>query len=402
MTPLYELLVAPLVFALLARHARRALGAGRAAVEVLALVAYGFALERVSMSVFSSHEYGPQWRVAPLGVPLAVPLVWAALILSGLALAARLSLRTPLARAGAATLLGLSLDLIMEPVAAAEGLWRWTPPGAWLQVPLGNYVGWAVIVGVYAWGTERFSAPGSLLRQAMWRGLLSFVALASLVGVGLLWRHLGLEGRLPAMAGWLTWGAVCLLTLSLAFRPRWSALGTSLGSRLGVVAGHGPGLVFVVTAAAFATHAVVMGPRELRIAALAALVLLVVAGRDIHHSALASWRERMHGRLAGTASLVAVLMKRRNGRPWTRDERAFLRSEFRAMARYLPALLLFILPGSMVLLPLYAWLLDRRRGDRAQGSRVVAGPSSPHGPPVTGGVPGRNLQERRGPKGRSS
>ena len=184
MTPVYELLVAPLVFALLARHAQRALGAGRAAVEILALVAYGFALERVSMSVFSSHEYGPGWRVAPLGVPLAVSLVWAALILSGLALAARLSLRSPLARAGAAALLGLSLDLIMEPVAAAEGLWRWTPPGAWLQVPLGNYVGWAVIVGVYAWGTERFSAPGSLLRQAVWRGLLSLVALASPRGRG--------------------------------------------------------------------------------------------------------------------------------------------------------------------------------------------------------------------------
>jgi hypothetical protein len=181
--------------------------------------------------------------------------------------------------------------------------------------------------------------------------------------------------------GWITWAAVCLATLSLGFRPRWSALGTSLGSRLGVVPGHGPGLVFVVAGAAFATDAAVTGPKALRVAALVpALVLLLVAGRDIHHAALASWRERTHGRLAGTASLVAVLMKRQNGQPWTRDERAFLRSELRVMARYLPALLLFLLPGSVILLPLYAWLLDRRRGERKdQGARTVAGPRIPPG-----------------------
>ena len=94
-TWVFELVVAPVVFALCLRHTHRALGAGRAAVELGALVLYGFALERVAIGVFSSHVYGPGWRVAPWGVPLAVALVWASLILSGLALASRLSLRTP-------------------------------------------------------------------------------------------------------------------------------------------------------------------------------------------------------------------------------------------------------------------------------------------------------------------
>jgi uncharacterized membrane protein len=390
-TAFYELVVAPLVFALLARHARRALGAGRAAVEVLALVGYGFAVERASMSLFSSHEYGSGWRIVPFGVPLAVTLVWASLILAGLALASRLSLRSPLARAAAATLLGLSLDLVMEPVAVAEGLWRWTPAGGWLAVPLGNYVGWAVIVGIYAWGAERFSARGSLLRQGTWRALLALLALGVLVAVGLLWRRLGVEGLLPPEAGWILWGVVCLATLSLALRSRWSALGTSLGSRLGVVPGHGPGLVFLISGAAFVTHAMLVDSGGVRLAALGpAVALLVVAGGDIHHAALASWRERMHGRLAGTSSLVAVLMKRPNGQPWTREERAFLQSELRAMARYLPALLLFLLPGSVVLLPLYAFLLDRRRGARkAEAARSLVGPSS--GRPS----PGRGTSDRR-------
>jgi hypothetical protein len=104
-------------------------------------------------------------------------------------------------------------------------------------------------------------------------------------------------------------------------------------------------------------------------------VVLVVAGGDIHRAAVVSWRDRMHGRLSGVEGLVAVLMKRRNGTPWSREEREFLQAELRSMTRYLPALLLLLLPGSVVLLPIYAWLLDRRRGARrgeAARRRVAA------------------------------
>lgn len=373
----YELVVAPLVFALCLRHTHRALGAGRAAVELGALVLYGFALERVAMTVFSSHVYGTGWRVAPWGVPLAVALVWASLILSGLALASRLSLRTPAACAAATALFGLSLDLLMEPVAAAAGLWRWTPAGPWLLVPVGNFVGWAVIVAVYAWGAEAFSARGPLARQALLRLGLALLALGALLAVGFAWRALRVEERLDATAGWTLWAAVLLATLLVGLRRRWSAVGTSLGSRLGAVPGHGPALVFLVGAAAFATQAMFVEATGVRLAAAGpALALLFVAGRDVRHAALQSWRERMHGRLSGVESLVAVLMKRRNGRPWTREERAFLQAELPTLARWVPALLLFLLPGSIALLPIYAWLLDRRKGEREGAASRRTGPPS--------------------------
>ena len=376
-TWVFELVVAPVVFALCLRHAHRALGAGRAAVELGALVLYGFTLERVAMSVFSSHVYGPGWHMAPLGVPVAVALVWASLILSGLALASRLSLRSPLARAAVTALFGLSLDLLMEPVAVAAGLWTWTPPGAWLLVPVGNFVGWAVIVGVYSWGAETFSSRGSLSRQALLRLGLALVALGALVAVGYAWRALAAEERLTPAAGWSLWTVVLLASLAVGSRRRWSAVGTSLGSRLGAVPGHGPALVFLVTAAAFATQATFDSSPLVHLAAAGpALVLLFVAGRDVRHAALQSWRERMHGRLSGVESLVGVLMKRRNGKPWSREEKAFLQAELRGLARWAPALLLFLLPGSVALLPIYAWLLDRRKGER-QGTalRRAAGPA---------------------------
>jgi hypothetical protein len=88
-------------------------------------------------------------------------------------------------------------------------------------------------------------------------------------------------------------------------------------------------------------------------------------------------------------------MKRPNGQPWTSEERAFLQGEMRAMARYLPALLLFLLPGSMVLLPLYAYLLDRRRGGRkGETARSLVGPGSA----APGASTSRTAPARRSPR----
>ena len=58
-------------------------------------------------------------------------------------------------------------------------------------------------------------------------------------------------------------------------------------------------------------------------------------------------------------------MKRRNGQPWTPEDRAFLRAEFRRLARATPGFLIFMLPGGALLLPLYAWFLDTRTARRA-------------------------------------
>ena len=60
---IYEWLLAPLVFALALRHAGRALGAGRAALELLALVAYFSALEAIA-AAFGAVAYGPAWQAS--------------------------------------------------------------------------------------------------------------------------------------------------------------------------------------------------------------------------------------------------------------------------------------------------------------------------------------------------
>jgi uncharacterized membrane protein len=275
----YELLAAPAAFSLAFLHARRAVGTGRATVEILALVAYGYALERVAIAVFASHVYGTSWRLAPGGVPLAVAATWAAVITSSMALAARLSGPSPWERAAVAALFGTSLDLLMEPVAAARGLWSWTPPGPWLGVPVGNFVGWSVIVGAYTLGAERFADGASLPRQAVRRVALGAASVAALVLVGLAWTALGAERAFGGGVGWLAVLALWALAWTRTRRPPARVLGDGLAARLGRAGGALPGIVLLLLAALFAGDAGTLGDPRLAVVACAALGVLGAAAR---------------------------------------------------------------------------------------------------------------------------
>jgi hypothetical protein len=77
----------------------------------------------------------------------------------------------------------------------------------------------------------------------------------------------------------------------------------------------------------------------------------------------AQFRERrlIIGELSKIRGLMPLLMKPRNGLRWTAEERAELHAQLRALMHLSPYLALLALPGSLLLLPLLAWWLDRRR-----------------------------------------
>jgi uncharacterized membrane protein len=271
----HEFLVAPAAILLAFRHARAALGARRAAGELLTLAVYGFALERLSMSVFGSHRYGAGWVLAPLGVPIAVALVWAAVISSALALAARRGLRPAGARALAAALFAVTLDLTIEPVAVRRGLWEWTPPGPWLGVPIGNFVGWVVIVAGYGIGAERWARGGRFGVEAARRLVLAGGALTALVAVGTLWTGLGMETVLGRRGGWLAWGLVLVTTAALGLRRAPAFEGETLAGRLAATSGMAPGLVFLAVATAFAAEAALIADAVIGLVALGTVLALL-------------------------------------------------------------------------------------------------------------------------------
>ena len=278
-TEFFEWLAAPLAVALALVHATRALGFRRAAFEMLALAAYGFALEVVAIAVFDSHRYDASWHAAPLGVPLAVAGVWAAVIVAAMAVAWRYGARSPILRALNAALVAVALDTMIEPVAARLGLWHWTPPGPWLGVPIGNFVGWTIIVGAYAWGAERWAADAPGAGAALRRVALAAACIAALVAVGLAWTALGLERGFAGVTGWIAWGAILAGAVSARW---WPALAPrrpppSLPESLAAARGRLPEAVLLVVGFAFLFGANRVGEERLTVVAVVTLLALRTA-----------------------------------------------------------------------------------------------------------------------------
>lgn len=74
--------------------------------------------------------------------------------------------------------------------------------------------------------------------------------------------------------------------------------------------------------------------------------------------------------------LMPLLMKHRNGITWTIDEKAELITQLRILSRLSPYLIFLLLPGSALLLPGYAWWLDRRRRPRQEAIAAIKQASS--------------------------
>jgi len=73
---------------------------------------------------------------------------------------------------------------------------------------------------------------------------------------------------------------------------------------------------------------------------------------------------RVLAELMETRGIMPLLMKARNGETWTSAEKAQLLAHLRRVAHLSPYLITLLLPGSVLLLPIYAWWLDRRRVKR--------------------------------------
>jgi len=68
--------------------------------------------------------------------------------------------------------------------------------------------------------------------------------------------------------------------------------------------------------------------------------------------------------------LMPLLMKPRNGERWTREEKRELKAHLRRLSSISRYLVVLAVPGGLLLLPAFAWWLDRRR------SRERTGPSA--------------------------
>jgi len=95
------------------------------------------------------------------------------------------------------------------------------------------------------------------------------------------------------------------------------------------------------------------------------------------HSFLASnsrERHRLRNELVKIkGGAMPLLMKTRNGGRWTVQDRTELQLIVRAASAVSPYLFIWVLPGSVLLLPFLAWHLDIRRKNRER--KAAKGPS---------------------------
>jgi len=72
----------------------------------------------------------------------------------------------------------------------------------------------------------------------------------------------------------------------------------------------------------------------------------------------------IYNELSHARGLIPILMKRRNGEQWSREERELLLRNLRAISNLSPYLVPILMPGGVLMLPLIAWWIDRRRKGR--------------------------------------
>ncbi len=79
-------------------------------------------------------------------------------------------------------------------------------------------------------------------------------------------------------------------------------------------------------------------------------------------------KNRVRAELGQIKGALRLLMKQRNGGIWTPEERQQLRQMLRSLTSVSPYLLVWSVPGSILILPFLAWHLDTRRKRRARST----------------------------------
>ena len=96
----------------------------------------------------------------------------------------------------------------------------------------------------------------------------------------------------------------------------------------------------------------------------------VVAYRSIRDLTEREKKHLLH-EILQVRGLMPLLMKPRNKKMWTLEDKAELRIHLRRLSGISPYLIVLALPGSFLMLPALAWWLDRRRNRQHPAAPVV-------------------------------
>lgn len=189
----------------------------RALVIILAVPLLGWSAEFVGSRTgipFGEYHYTALLRPQIAGVPLAVPLAWLMMMPPSWAIGTILVPEGPsVVRALVSAAAFTAWDFYLDPQMVGWGYWIWKKRGAYLGIPLVNFLGWflwafVISLAVCCWG------PGSTaeLREVLFLEPLVLVYIAHWIlqfgGHLVFWRM-----PVSAVTGFLAMGAVAVPAL---------------------------------------------------------------------------------------------------------------------------------------------------------------------------------------------
>ena len=179
-------------FVALFRH----LGPPRAALALLALSAFAYAIETIGVTTglpYGDFSYGDALGPKAFGlVPYLLPVSYLPLVIG--AVAAAWGPQSFLPRVALSALILVLLDGVLDPGAVALGFWNYPGGGPYHGVPLSNFAGWLLSGAVAAAlllsiGRRRNPPPpgaldGAVLALAFWTGVATLSGLALPAALG--------------------------------------------------------------------------------------------------------------------------------------------------------------------------------------------------------------------------
>jgi uncharacterized membrane protein len=114
---------------------------------LITLFVYGFLLEYMGV-MSGNYHYAPELIMLFKVIPLSVTFSWVGIIYSVMLIGDLLNLPSWL-RIITSTLIALSLDWGMDPIAVDLGAWTWSYEGEYFGVPGFNFIGWFFIPIAY-------------------------------------------------------------------------------------------------------------------------------------------------------------------------------------------------------------------------------------------------------------
>jgi hypothetical protein len=235
-------------FVIMAYYFRRAITVGRFAAIVFVLaIAYGMAIELFDIKASEAYFYTNVRLMvgsAPNWVPLFIGVCWGGILFAAMETSDRLQLPVRL-RPIFDGALGLSLDLVLDPVASNSafvstsgitcsdgtyvffggiGLWSWCVPEngiepLWFSVPVPNFIAWFMVLGLASAAVRIIRGPlRAESRHVITQGALliagfALAAVTMVVVLSILLKVVTSDAGLCAVLGILVAAPIVLLSV---------------------------------------------------------------------------------------------------------------------------------------------------------------------------------------------